>query len=193
MAPKTSEQFEEIRVNRKTQIMQVALELFAEVGYANTSISKIASTAAISKGLLYNYFKSKEDLLRQIMDNGIQEMLGFFDPNHDGVLTREEYIYFINEAFDLMKREQLFYKLYFSVVMQPSVMKLFEERFAEIINPLINMLTDYYQRKGSKDPEAEALLAGALLDGVGFNYVLNPDQYPIEQVKEMIIDTICIN
>lgn len=188
MAPKTAKQFEEIRVNRKAQIMDVSLELFAEHGFAHTSISKIAKSASISKGLLYNYFDSKEDLLKQVMEEGLQEMLNFFDPNHDGILTREEFIFFINETFALMKRKQLFYKLYFSVVMQPAVMSLFEERLNEILTPLINMLSDYYRRKGSKDPDAEAFITGALLDGIGFNYVLNMELFPIEAVKSMVIE-----
>lgn len=188
MAPKTSEQFEEIRETRKSQIMAVALELFAEFGYAHTSISRIATTAGMSKGLLYNYFENKEDLLKQIMENGIQEMMDYFDPNHDGILSKEEFIYFINEVFDLMKRKITFYKLYFSVVMQPRVMHLFEETLAEAIGPLIKMLADYYERKGSKHPQAEALMVGALLDGVGFNYVFNAAMYPVDEVKELIIE-----
>ena len=188
MSPKTSEQFEEIRESRKKQIKDVTLRLFAEFGYTRTSISMIAKEAAISKGLLYNYYSSKEELLVHIMDDGIREMLGYFDPNRDGVLTREEFIYFINEAFDLMIRKVLFYKLYFSVMMQPTVMNLFEKRFGEIIGPLLKMLTDYYRAKGSDNPAAEAVMVGAMLDGIGFNYVINPDLYPLEEVKKMVIE-----
>ncbi|MEZ5083081.1 MAG: TetR/AcrR family transcriptional regulator [Bacteroidales bacterium] len=187
MSPRTSKQFEEIREIRKKQIMDVAMYLFAEKGYSNTSISLIATKAKISKGLLYNYFTSKEDLLIHIFEEGIQEMLSFFDPNKDGVLTRDEFIFFIHETFNLMSRKISFYKLYFSLVMQPSVWSVFEKKFAEIITPLIKMLTAYYKNKGSKNPEAEAVLMGSLLDGIGFNYVFNPSLYPIEQVKEMVI------
>lgn len=188
MAPKTASQFEEIRENRKVQIMQVALELFAENGYAHTSISTIAARANISKGLLYNYFASKEDLLKQIMDDGMQEMLTFFDPNQDGILTREEFIYFIREVFSLMRQKQTFYKLYFSVVMQPKVMLLIEKTLADILDPLIKMLTDYYALKGSKKPLGEAIMVGALLDGIGFNFVVNPEGYPLDDVLELIIE-----
>ena len=64
MSPRTKQQFEDIREEKRSLIMKVALELFAEEGYHNTSISKIASRAGISKGLLYNYFDSKEDLIK---------------------------------------------------------------------------------------------------------------------------------
>ena len=72
--------------------------------------------------------------------------------------------------------------------MQPGVMKLFEERLNEIINPLITMMTAYYKKKGSKNPTAEAFLAGALMDGIGFNYVFNSEHYPIDEVKKIIIE-----
>ena len=79
MSPRTKEQFVEIRENRKEQIMQVALELFASEGYAHCSISKLAESAGISKGLMYNYFESKEQLLAAILDKGMQEFIQFFD------------------------------------------------------------------------------------------------------------------
>lgn len=186
--PRTTEQFEEIRETRKQQIMDVALKLFAAKGYDSTSISTISKEANISKGLLYNYFKSKEDLLKELVNEGFQDMIDSFDVNKDGVLTRDEFIYFIDEVFNMMSRRIDFYRLYFTLMFQPVVWKLFESMFSEVIGPLIATLTGYYQRKGSADPEAEALMIGALLDGIGFNYTFNPDLYPLERVKQLIID-----
>lgn len=186
--PKTTEQFEEIRETRKQQIMDVALQIFAEKGYESTSVSAIASNAGISKGLLYNYFNSKEDLMIQIAEKGFEDMLSAFDLNKDGVLTSVEFTYFINKVFDLMESRLPFYKLYFSLILQPSVWKLFEVKFAEVIGPMMQTLTEYYKNKGSTDPEAEALMAGSMLDGIGFNYIFNPEFYPLERIKKMIID-----
>jgi len=53
-------------------IMQSALELFGHNGYHSTSISKIAQEAGVSKGLIYNYFESKEDLLKRIILEAIE-------------------------------------------------------------------------------------------------------------------------
>jgi AcrR family transcriptional regulator len=167
--------------------MDTALNLFAENGFSNTSISKIAKHAEISKGLLYNYFDSKEDLLVQLFENGMKEMMTLFDRNHDGILTQDEFVYFINELFELMRRKLLFYKLYFSVMMQPSVISLIEKRMLELFGPFLSILTEYYRKKGVKNPEAEALMIGALLDGVGFHYVMGPEIYPLEEVKNRII------
>ncbi|MDR1524456.1 MAG: TetR/AcrR family transcriptional regulator, partial [Tannerella sp.] len=77
--PRTKEQNEAIKLEKKQLIMDVALRLFAENGYANTSIDKIAKSICIAKGLLYTYFKNKEDLLYQILLSGIDKMsIGVF-------------------------------------------------------------------------------------------------------------------
>ncbi|MCD4665178.1 MAG: TetR/AcrR family transcriptional regulator [Bacteroidales bacterium] len=188
MSPRTEIQFEEIRESRRKQIMDVALELFADNGYAHTSISQIATKAKISKGLMYNYFKSKDDLLLNIFDDGMRAMFDLFDPNKDGVITREEFVYFINESFNLMNHDWKFWKLYFSLMVQSTAWKKFEKNYKEIIAPLIQIMTNYYKKKGSENPEVEAMMVGALLDGIGFNFVFNPELYPLEEVKKMVIN-----
>jgi AcrR family transcriptional regulator len=47
---------------RREAILDVAREVFLEEGYANASMSTIAARVGGSKGTLYNYFKSKEQL-----------------------------------------------------------------------------------------------------------------------------------
>ena len=69
--PRTEEQYESIRENRKTEIVNASLKLFAHNGYHSTTISMIAKEANISKGLVYNYFKSKEEVLKTILFEGI--------------------------------------------------------------------------------------------------------------------------
>lgn len=50
------------RDRRREAILDVAGEVFREVGYAAASMSLIATRVGGSKGTLYNYFKSKEEL-----------------------------------------------------------------------------------------------------------------------------------
>ncbi len=79
--------------------MDTALELFGTEGFDKTSISSIASKAGISKGLLYNYFSSKEELIKTIIFNGLDSLTGFIDPNHDGVISRDELQIFHRRIF----------------------------------------------------------------------------------------------
>jgi len=51
---------------KKKLIIESAIKLFAENGFHNTSVQEIANHAQISKGTVYLYFDSKEDLLLKI-------------------------------------------------------------------------------------------------------------------------------
>lgn len=56
----------EIRTDKKKKaIILTSLELFGEKGYINTSIKEIASHAGVSQVSIYNYFGSKEKLVKE--------------------------------------------------------------------------------------------------------------------------------
>ena len=50
-------------------IKDAAVRLFASRGYANTSLEDVASAAGFTKGAVYYYFKSKERLLLNVMQD----------------------------------------------------------------------------------------------------------------------------
>ena len=50
------------------KLMRVSVEHFAEHGYAQTSVQQIVDAAGVTKGALYHYFTSKDDLLFDIYD-----------------------------------------------------------------------------------------------------------------------------
>jgi len=186
--PRTSKQFEEIREEKRALIMDTALDLFANKGFHSTSIQDIAEKAGISKGLLYNYFDSKEDLIRIIIAKGLDDIFVFFDPNHDGILTKQEIQYFIEETFRIMEENMEFWKLYISILTQPLVLKLVEKRFSEIMGSLWRIIERYFEQQGEKDPKVSARIFGALLDGIGLHFILDPENFPLEAVKQKLID-----
>ena len=60
---------DKLNCERRIQILEVALKLFAEKGVEGTTIKQIAERADISAGLLYHYFKGKSDLLKEVVDH----------------------------------------------------------------------------------------------------------------------------
>ena len=54
--------------NSRERLLETATELFAEKGYAATSVREIVDRAGVSKPVLYYYFKSKEGLFYAILD-----------------------------------------------------------------------------------------------------------------------------
>lgn len=61
-----------IRDERKEQILNAALRLFARKGVGSTKVSDIASAADISHGLVYQYFVSKEEIFETLVKNAIE-------------------------------------------------------------------------------------------------------------------------
>lgn len=59
---------------RKSQIIQVTLDLFVERGYYGTKTSQISRRAGISEGLLFHYFPTKEILLEELINIGLEGM-----------------------------------------------------------------------------------------------------------------------
>lgn len=54
---------------RKRKVADIALKLFIDKGFQNTSIQEIIDKAEISKGTFYNYFSSKNDCIAEILEN----------------------------------------------------------------------------------------------------------------------------
>jgi AcrR family transcriptional regulator len=57
------------RSDTRARIQQVALELFAEQGYEKTSLREIAERLDVTKAALYYHFKSKEDIVRSLVED----------------------------------------------------------------------------------------------------------------------------
>ncbi len=186
MSPKTPDQFGEIREGRKLQIMQAALELFAKEGYHSTSISKISEYAGISKGLLYNYFTSKADLLDSILTLGLNKFQDIQKEVQAGGDSREELRRFIHGGFTLIRREPEFYRLLFTVFMQPGVIDISPERYRSTAEQLTREIVYFFESKGDPSPVEKAILLGITIDGVGLQYFLSPESVDLDKMEQLI-------
>jgi AcrR family transcriptional regulator len=57
-----------MKEDKKTRILEAAIHLFAQNGYARTAVADIAVYADIGKGTIYEYFDSKEDLFFAVFE-----------------------------------------------------------------------------------------------------------------------------
>jgi len=64
----------EYKEQAKGRIVQAALEVFRKKGYYATTMDDVAERIGVSKGALYLYFKSKEDLYKSILNASFQDM-----------------------------------------------------------------------------------------------------------------------
>jgi AcrR family transcriptional regulator len=61
------------RRNRADEVLQAAIEIFHDKGYATASIQDVADSVGVLKGSLYHYIDSKEDLLARIFEGSDEQ------------------------------------------------------------------------------------------------------------------------
>lgn len=65
---------EKAQKNRREEIIRAALGAFGSKGFHNTRIEEVAAAAGIGKGTVYEYFRSKEELLSAAVRYEMEEM-----------------------------------------------------------------------------------------------------------------------
>jgi len=192
MSPLTKEQFESIREESKTKIIAVALQLFSKKGFENTSISDIAKAAGISKGLTYNYFKSKDELLEATLLfilNNVVEVLEKGQHISDPFKRLE---FFIRTNFDLLKKEPDFWKMFVVLSLQldkrSKGAKLLKDYWGRLFENAINI----FKEMGYENYIEMAYQYGAMMDGLSMQYILlNDPSFPFDETLEKVIQQYC--
>lgn len=65
---------------RRAQIVAAAIDTIAEVGYAHTSFARIAGRAGISRGLISYHFAGKDDLIKQVVHDVVEQGVTYMRP-----------------------------------------------------------------------------------------------------------------
>jgi len=72
--PRSPEQNERVRAERREQILRAARRRFAVQGYVPTRVVDIAADAGIAQGLLYHYFPNKEALFDALIADALARL-----------------------------------------------------------------------------------------------------------------------
>ena len=187
MSPRTSEQFEEIREGKRRQIIDSAIECFANTGYHAVSISELAKHAGISKGLMYNYFKSKDELLKTIFVEIIDIMVQQIDPDDAGELDKQGLLNYFDRILNHIQANLIMWKMYMAIFSQPAVQQILNEEILSASVKPVEMVERYFIKMGYKDPAVEVAFLSTLMSGVTYEYIADPEHYPIGEIKKRII------
>jgi AcrR family transcriptional regulator len=182
MAPRSTEQFEAMRENTIQRITHSALSLFSQKGYKNTSVSEIAKEAGISKGLIYNYYKSKEEVL-----NGVLQSFEAMEQEmtQHGKYTLEQ---MLDQYFQMIEHQKGFMKMLFSLSLDvnelPSVKKFIHKKTEKSIE----LYASKFEELGFEDPIAEAWFFSSLIEGTALIGIVAEEDYPIDKMKKKIYE-----
>ncbi|HWB23960.1 MAG TPA: TetR/AcrR family transcriptional regulator [Chitinophagaceae bacterium] len=189
MSPRTSDQLQVVRENRKQQILQAALKVFAAKGYDGATIAMIAKEAGIAKGLLYTYYASKENLLDELIQFGLQKAAAFVSETpllFSG--SKEAFAAGLRNIVNLYLQEVDFWRLYLMLVLQPAMANKIQQESKVLMDEFLPVFAEYFKSKGSQNPVAEAMLFGTTLDGLMFDMIVMPEGFPVNDVVDMIIE-----
>ena len=123
---------------RKLELLQIAYKMFLTRGYENTSVDEIIEEAGIAKGTFYYYFKSKEQLLEEVIGMMIEEEAQKARLIVGSDLPVPQKIAAIMAAFRLAQDEQTIG----DALNQPENILMHEKTNRRIIDTIVPLLTE---------------------------------------------------
>ncbi|TYS91730.1 TetR/AcrR family transcriptional regulator [Rossellomorea aquimaris] len=162
--------------DNKQLIKDVALELFGQKGYEDTSLTEIANSVGIKKPSIYNHFRSKEDIFMEVIEDlSVSEVTAY--KNASKKMNINEPLKNVRILFDLFchrlvtTKEALLWKRV--TFFPPEVFKdLIQKQFIHFEQVTTAILVSIYQegqkQKLFSDIEEDEFIASflCLVDGV---------------------------
>ncbi len=161
----------------RNSILNAATQLFAEKGYAGSSIREICQVAGVTKPVLYYHFRSKEHLYRELM-------LDLFNQTRKNLLRlselrgslRDRLIWYVSSEFRNSKKDPNAVRLVFRMMFSP-----------EGEYPHVNFVEEYKRERiivadlirsesGIQDPEmtSTALMGMMLIEILEYFFTRRP-------------------
>lgn len=160
--------------DRRQQILAAALEVFAEKGFRGATNRDIARAAGIAPGLIYWYFKSKEDLFGAVLDEYAPFGKVAVPFAALAAMPPEQVIPLVVQGFSAViaiPTTFLVLRLLISeTVHNPAAGQRFNALFRQILDPLSDYLRGQIARGRLRD-EDPLLMAQGLISNVGLFYI----------------------
>lgn len=186
--PRTDDQNEAMRAATRARIMDAALALFGERGYESASVRQIAERAGVAQGLLYSHFNGKDELLVAIFRQSMHDVRESFALAEAAGPPSERIAGLIRGAFAVVRRNLSFWRLSYGARMQPVVLATLGGDLRQWTEEILATLERYFAEAGAAQPQLEATLLFALIDGVSQHYVIDPERYPLDAVEQALVE-----
>lgn len=106
-------------INKQRKILEAAVDLFAQKGYANTTTSEIAKRAEIAEGTFFRYYKTKEVLLKSFIETFRDNVIPRVSSEVLSLLKskmfhsfKEMLCFFIKDRLDFIRENQDVFKVF---------------------------------------------------------------------------------
>lgn len=182
--PKVSEDY---KAKRRQEIIESALLCFAEKGFESSTMDDIVERSGTSKGLVYNYFKSKEELYSALMEERSSHMFSTLREKFQQLNTAKEKLKkLFTHYLEGSKKEgyQDYLKVHFEWIIYASrnenlkqkMVYRYENEVCAFVENIVNEGIANGEFNPSVDPKSIASLFWAKVDGISLAYALTGDQ-----------------
>ncbi|WP_053238385.1 TetR/AcrR family transcriptional regulator [Sandaracinus amylolyticus] len=165
---------------RHREVLRAALHLFAERGYAGASLRELARRLGMQQPSLYHYFRSKEELVDQILTTfgfgGVQSV-----PEGTSIPDRvEDLPRALGDIVQAMYERTdwpIFVRFLFNLSLeQPLYAERLRVMFVETVGGLFTTMLSHYVESGQVDQEEIELLSRMVVNAIGLLYI---EQYVV--------------
>jgi AcrR family transcriptional regulator len=193
---------EAITEARRSQILEAAVQVFAEKGFHQAKIKDVAKAAGVADGTIYNYFNNKADLLVAMVaqfgellqfSNQVKQFVGDFTPEQImGTILRNR--------FTLLERNRAqFQAIMPQIINDPSLRRQFYETLGK---PTLAILEQVWQAQVDQghirqiDPQIMvrlflAMFFGvAILDIIGADLIGNDNERVVNAIQDLLLNGI---
>lgn len=182
-------QAREKSINR---ILSSAIVLFSKHGFAQTTMEMIANHAKISKGLAYNYFKSKVQIFEEIIDQHLAKQELFYRNIPNNLSARDYVKEFFERSMQFAEQERKTMVLISVCLVQPGSISLSKKMMANIdkkLAPFKEAMLERFTALGIKEPEKEMMLIRTFLHGIFMGKVFHDENIcPTTNVVDLFLE-----
>lgn len=151
---------------RSRQILDAALTIFGEQGLAGARIDDIAERAGISKGTVYLYFASKDDLFREVTRDAFREVLASVDHLSSLPTAAEQLAGFCRSYWKSVRspRFETVFRLTMAEIHRfPELSREYSEEVREPIKQIVAGILDRGVQNGEFEPDDNQTRARMLI------------------------------
>jgi len=188
----------DVSEERKNQILNAAEQVFTKKGLDSARMEDIAGETGLSKGTLYLYFKSKEDLIIAILERIFGGLFTQLEAPKDSQFTAIEALWnFTDEAANDFKKmlrmmpvAYEFMGLAFRNTVVQKALKRYFNFYMDALVPIIQRGVDSGEFR-QVDPNEVALAAGAIFEGTILLWVydrsrVDPEKHIRSSIKLLL-------
>ncbi len=183
---------------RKQKILDAAFEVFAEKGYSVASMVDIVHKSGVSKGGIYHYFKSKEEIFFAIGDQRFELRRDELESYTSSERVQDAIKLYLLQAFKNMKNQDTIWSAKFSFefwsicTRDEEMMRKARKRYEKydiIFERLLERGVENGEIKDSIDLKGITFILLSTLDGITYTHIVMGVDIP-ESAVNLYVDTI---